>query len=575
LAVGYADAACPKIIQTDTELEFYQSRASLIATDTLGNALAMPDNIRLFLFSNLQHFAVANAASQDTRVCAFPTNPLNGGPPLRALLVALDAWIANGILPPPSRYPSRADGTLVPPTAEAVGFPQIPGIKYTGLTTKPTAINFDLMPPIKGRAYPEFVPKTDADGRDLSGVRLPTLEAPIATHTGWNIRKPGFAEGELCGFFGTMLPFAATREERLKNNDPRLSVAERYPQPRGPCGGSREGCKTTCSGSPAPGGGCEAVYCRHQLAIASSGMSIPRRHFLQLASGAAALSARIAWAQAYPSRPITLVVPFAAGGALDVIARILTPKMRAPLGQTIIIENVAGASGSLGVGRVARGAAILDSREKLSYSHPCIQASEQPGIWKRFQMPAKNVCEGCRHRPSSATRPRMGCNLRLWRQSRPVLRRLFYCPPQLRRARRSQATSASPLGHIHSDVEIEAAIVDLGREPGGGLVGTGDSFTLAHRAPIILAAARNNVPAVYAYSDFARDGGLLSYGVDQADNWRRAASYVDRILRGAKPGDLPVQFPAKYEMAVNLKTAKALGLTVPQSILLRADEVIE
>ena len=102
-----------------------------------------------------------------------------------------------------------------------------------------------------------------------------------------------------------------------------------------------------------------------------------------------------------------------------------------------------------------------------------------------------------------------------------------------------------------------------------------DAFTAVHRAPIILVAARNNVPAVYAVSDFTRDGGLLSYGVDQIDTWRRAATYVDRILRGAKPGDLPVQFPAKYEMAVNLKTAKALGLTVPQSILLRADEIIE
>jgi len=78
-----------------------------------------------------------------------------------------------------------------------------------------------------------------------------------------------------------------------------------------------------------------------------------------------------------------------------------------------------------------------------------------------------------------------------------------------------------------------------------------------------------------APSSFARDGGLLSYGPDPDDTWRRAASYVDRILRGAKPGDLPVQFPAKYDMVVNLKTAKALGLTVPQSILLRADEVIE
>ena len=128
---------------------------------------------------------------------------------------------------------------------------------------------------------------------------------------------------------------------------------------------------------------------------------------------------------------------------------------------------------------------------------------------------------------------------------------------------------------VRSDVEIETAIMALGHEPGGGLVVMPDIFMFVHRAPIILAAARNNVPAVYAYSEVARDGGLLSYGADQVDIFRRAASYVDRILRGAKPGDLPVQLPTKYETVVNLKTAKALGLAVPTSILLRADEVIE
>jgi putative ABC transport system substrate-binding protein len=128
---------------------------------------------------------------------------------------------------------------------------------------------------------------------------------------------------------------------------------------------------------------------------------------------------------------------------------------------------------------------------------------------------------------------------------------------------------------VHSDVEIETAIIGLGREPGGGLVVMPDVFMFAHRAPVILATARNSVPAVYSQSVFAKDGGLLSYGADPIDTFRRAASYIDRILRGAKPGDLPVQFPVKYEMVVNLKTAKALGLAVPQSILLRADEVIE
>jgi putative ABC transport system substrate-binding protein len=119
---------------------------------------------------------------------------------------------------------------------------------------------------------------------------------------------------------------------------------------------------------------------------------------------------------------------------------------------------------------------------------------------------------------------------------------------------------------IRSDAEIEAAIIALGRELGCGVVVPGDAFTATHRAPILSAAARNNVPAVYPVSAFVRDGGLLSYGPDRVDSFRRAASYVDRILRGDKPGDLPVQFPTKFEMVVNLKTAKALGLTVPNSI---------
>jgi putative ABC transport system substrate-binding protein len=128
---------------------------------------------------------------------------------------------------------------------------------------------------------------------------------------------------------------------------------------------------------------------------------------------------------------------------------------------------------------------------------------------------------------------------------------------------------------VRSDVDIETAIMALAREPRGGLVVMTDLFAAVHRAPIILAAARNNVPAVYAQSYYVRDGGLLSYGTDLVDLFRRAATYVDRILRGAKPADLPVQLPTKFEMAVNLKTAKALGLAIPPSIQLRADEVIE
>jgi putative ABC transport system substrate-binding protein len=128
---------------------------------------------------------------------------------------------------------------------------------------------------------------------------------------------------------------------------------------------------------------------------------------------------------------------------------------------------------------------------------------------------------------------------------------------------------------VHSDMEIETAIIALGREPGGGLVVPGDTFMVVHRAPIISAAARNNVPAVYGLPPFVRDGGLLSYATNGPDIFRRAGSYVDRILRGAKPGDLPVQQPTKFELVINLKTAKALGLTVPETLLATADEVIQ
>ena len=118
--------------------------------------------------------------------------------------------------------------------------------------------------------------------------------------------------------------------------------------------------------------------------------------------------------------------------------------------------------------------------------------------------------------------------------------------------------------------------MSLGREPGGGLVVMPDFFMLNHVAPIISEAGRSKVPAVYPWSVVVtRDGALLSYGPDLADIVRRGASYVDRVLRGANPANLPVQVPVKFEMAVNVKAAQALGLTVPTSILLSADEVIE
>jgi putative ABC transport system substrate-binding protein len=118
-------------------------------------------------------------------------------------------------------------------------------------------------------------------------------------------------------------------------------------------------------------------------------------------------------------------------------------------------------------------------------------------------------------------------------------------------------------------------MTSLLREPKGGLVVMPDVSMDVHRAAIISLAARHNVPAVYFVKTFSRDGGLLSYGPDFADMFRRSAAYVDRILRGAKAADLPVEFPTKFELTLNLKTAKALGLTIPETLLAAADEVIQ
>jgi putative tryptophan/tyrosine transport system substrate-binding protein len=123
--------------------------------------------------------------------------------------------------------------------------------------------------------------------------------------------------------------------------------------------------------------------------------------------------------------------------------------------------------------------------------------------------------------------------------------------------------------------ELESVIAAQAREPNGGLIAMPDSFTDAHRAEITSLAARYRLPAVYPFRFFVEVGGLMSYGVDRTDNFRRAATYADRILKGEKPSELPVQAPFKYELVINLKTAKALGLDVPLHLQQLADEVIE
>ena len=128
---------------------------------------------------------------------------------------------------------------------------------------------------------------------------------------------------------------------------------------------------------------------------------------------------------------------------------------------------------------------------------------------------------------------------------------------------------------VHDGREIEGAVARFADQPDGGLIVVPNPSTVANRASIIILAARHRLPAIYPFRYFATEGGLMSYGPDQVDQWRGAAAYVDRILRGERPGELPVQAPTKYELVVNLKTAKALGLNIPAAFPLRADEVIE
>jgi putative tryptophan/tyrosine transport system substrate-binding protein len=149
---------------------------------------------------------------------------------------------------------------------------------------------------------------------------------------------------------------------------------------------------------------------------------------------------------------------------------------------------------------------------------------------------------------------------------------LFYGSIQLANAKFSAQTTFVP---VQEPAEFEQITARLGSEPGGGLIIDPDAFTSIHRKLIVELAARYRLPAIYPRRFFATDGGLASYGVDDAEHYRQVAVYLDRILRGEKPADLPVQQPTKFELAINLRAAKALGLTVPETLLVQADELIQ
>ena len=220
------NSTCPRVIQTDSEHEWWASRASLLVTDLAGNHIDLPADVRAYMIAGTPHYGEPAALVRTAPTMALPVNPMHAGPPLRALLTAMQQWITTGVEPPASRVPMRAHGTLVE-AANAVPR-NIPGLPYTGVYTGAAFTDTTAFPPKVLGAYPVFVPRANSDGMAIAGIRMLPLAEPRATYTGWNPRAQGFGAGTLFPLQGAVVPFAATRAEREASGDPRLSVAERY-----------------------------------------------------------------------------------------------------------------------------------------------------------------------------------------------------------------------------------------------------------------------------------------------------------------------------------------------------------
>ena len=235
----------PLVIHTQTASEYWDRRGSLVHTDLQGNDLPENDKARVFLFASSQHFADPLQGKQDallaqiTGSTRYPPNPLNTTPLLRALLDRLDQWVRDGTPPPPSQVPSVTDGTAVKAIDIEKHFPLIPGLNCS------FAINrvyyqdhgdqfgqgiLDKEPPIEhlDKEYPVYVSKVDRDGNEISGIRTPQVAVPLATYTGWNMRPTGYAENAPTGTTGSYFPFSLSKQTRLNNKDPRLSIQERF-----------------------------------------------------------------------------------------------------------------------------------------------------------------------------------------------------------------------------------------------------------------------------------------------------------------------------------------------------------
>jgi hypothetical protein len=220
-------ATCPKVMQTDSEHEWWASHASLLVTDLQGAHLDLPDNVRAYMIAGTPHFAEPNdVMKKGVPAMALPQNPMHAGMPMRALLSDLNAWISDGVPPPASRVPMRAHGTLV--AADGAVRTDIPGLPYKGIHTLSVFSDQSVLPPKEIGRYPVLVPKADDDGMAIAGVRQLALAVPRATYTGSNPRAPGFGPTAFYPLQGAVVPFAPTEAARKEANDPRPSIEARY-----------------------------------------------------------------------------------------------------------------------------------------------------------------------------------------------------------------------------------------------------------------------------------------------------------------------------------------------------------
>lgn len=223
---------CPKIIQADSEYEWYHSKASLLVIDPKGKALKQPSNVRLFTMAGTPHIARPDGTAQANPLCMMRTNPLHHGPLMRAMLSNLDGWVDRGAAPPPSRTLGLSDRSVIEADKAAAQLQApIPGLPYTAMHVAAADLDLTARPPKVLGELKLYLPRLDADGMMVGGVHLPAIDAPKASYTGWNPRVAGNGPTMLCPLVGGVVPFAATREERTKNNDPRPSVEERYASP--------------------------------------------------------------------------------------------------------------------------------------------------------------------------------------------------------------------------------------------------------------------------------------------------------------------------------------------------------